>query len=94
MKIAKVIGTVVASHKDEKLAGAKLLVVRDVDLDTGALTGAPSVAIDTVGAGVGAIVLVVGGSSARLTERTRNAPVDAAIIGIVDKVECPHSNRR
>ena len=87
MKIAKVIGTVVATQKDERLAGAKLLVVRDVDLDTGQLSGAPTVAIDTVGAGVGATVLVVGGSSARLTERTRNAPVDAAIIGIVDTIE-------
>lgn len=87
MKIARVIGTVVATQKDLKLSGAKLLVVRDLDLATDQPVGAPMVAIDTVGAGLGDRVLVVSGSSARLTEGTRDAPVDAAIIGIVDVVE-------
>lgn len=87
MKIARVIGTVVATQKDAKLAGAKLLLVREVDVESGQLVGTALVAIDTVGAGVGALVLTVGGSSARLTEATRQAPVDAAIVGLVDAIE-------
>jgi microcompartment protein CcmK/EutM len=87
MKIARVIGTVVATQKDPKLIGSKLLIVQELDLDKETLIGSPVVAIDAVGAGIGEKVLVVSGSSARLTETTRNAPVDAAIVGIVDSVE-------
>lgn len=86
MRLGQVVGTVVATQKDEGLVGSKLLVVQEM-LPDGTLTGTYAVAIDTVGAGKGEVVLCVSGSSARLTQRTRNTPVDTAIIAIVDSVE-------
>ena len=86
MKLGKVIGTVVATQKSAALEGAKLLIVRDC-LPDGTLGSGYVVAIDAVGAGVGEIVLTVAGSSARITPRTQESPVDATIIGIVDSVE-------
>jgi ethanolamine utilization protein EutN len=83
----KVLGSVVCTRKDEKLVGTKLLVVQPVTLDNQMPDGKPLVAIDTVGAGEGEIVLVVSGSSARQTTKTQNTPVDAAIMGIVDCIE-------
>lgn len=87
MILARVEGTVVATRKDEGLEGFKLLVVRQV---TPTLEESKSflVTVDTVGAGVGEIVIVVGGSSARMTPVTKNLPVDSAIIAIVDTIEC------
>jgi len=86
MKLGKVIGTVVATQKNPALEGCKLLIVRDVAPD-----GKPGdgyvVAIDAVGAGAGEVVLTVAGSSARITPRTQDCPVDATVIGIVDTVE-------
>ncbi|RPJ49321.1 MAG: ethanolamine utilization protein EutN [Candidatus Latescibacterota bacterium] len=86
MVLAKVDGTVVATRKDEKLEGLKLLVVRVVDLE-GKPAGGSFVAVDAVGAGPGEIVLCAQGSSARLTPSTENRPVDAVIVGIIDTVE-------
>ena len=86
MKLGKVVGTVVATQKTEALKGTKLLVVAEC-----APGGEPmesyTVAIDAVGAGVDEIVLVVAGSSARITTETRDCPVDATIIAIVDTIE-------
>lgn len=87
MIVAKIIGNIVATTKDHKLNGKKLLVVQPVDMESMELDGKPLVAIDTVGAGQGEIVLVVSGSSARQTEITTGTPVDAAIIGIIDQIE-------
>ena len=87
MRLGKVIGTVVATQKDPKLVGWKLLMVRELKVD-GTPTETYVVAIDTVGAGIGETVLTVAGSSARLANRAEGVPVDAAIIGIVDTVEC------
>jgi microcompartment protein CcmK/EutM len=87
MRLGKVIGTVVATQKDPKLVGWKLLLVRELKTD-GTPTDAYVVAIDTVGAGVGETVLTVAGSSARLANRADSVPVDSAVIGIVDSVEC------
>jgi microcompartment protein CcmK/EutM len=84
--LAQVVGTVVSTRKDPGLLGLKLLLTREVDADFHA-TGAWVVAADAVGAGLGEIVLVAAGSSARLTESTREKPVDAVIAGIVDSVE-------
>ena len=86
MIIARVIGTVVATRKDERLSGAKLLLVRPITLQ-GEDESSYLVAIDTVGAGVREKVLVVSGSSARLAEGMKDRPVDAAIVGIIDTVE-------
>lgn len=87
MYSAKVIGTVVCTTKDEKLSGRKLLVVQPVSLLNMQYEGKPAVAIDSVGAGMNEIVLVVGGSSARQTSVTANTPVDATIMAIVDLID-------
>lgn len=86
MILGRVIGTVWATRKDEQLVGMKLQLVREVSLDLEP-TSNFVVAVDSVGAGVGEIVLVVQGSSARQTEQTRNKPVDAVISAIVDKLD-------
>ena len=80
MIIARIIGTVVASQKDERLEGKKLLIVRPINLD-GSDTSGYVVAVDTVGAGFHERVLVVAGSSARLAQNMKDAPVDAAAAG-------------
>ncbi len=85
MLIGQVVGTVVATRKDQELEGVKLLVVKGVDLD-GKTTNIVIVAADAVGAGVGELVLYAAGSSARQTEVTRNKPVDHVIMAIVDEI--------
>jgi microcompartment protein CcmK/EutM len=84
--LGQVVGTVVSTRKDAGLSGLKLLVVRELD-DRMAPTGALVVSADAVGAGFDEVVLVAAGSSARLTEETRDKPVDSVIVGIVDEVE-------
>ena len=84
MFLAKVRGTVVSTSKDERLVGFKLVVQRIGVEDE--YIGMPQVAVDTVGAGVGATVIVTGGSSARVSARP-DSPIDATIVGIVDAVE-------
>ena len=86
MTLGKVTGTVVATRKDEKLVGGKLLIVQDVDLD-GNILEKYSVAVDAVGAGVGELVLTAAGSSARITDVTKDKPVDSVIMAIVDTLE-------
>lgn len=86
MILAKVIGTVWATKKDDRLVGMKLQIVRPVELDYKEKTGF-FVAVDAVGAGVGEIVLVCQGSSARQTELTENKSVDATIMAIIDKLD-------
>ncbi|TMQ72575.1 MAG: ethanolamine utilization protein EutN [Candidatus Eisenbacteria bacterium] len=86
MLLAQVLGTVVSTRKDRGLSGLKLLLTREVD---GAFkpTGNFVVAADAVGAGADEVVLLAQGSSARMTEVSREKPVDAVIVGIVDAVE-------
>jgi microcompartment protein CcmK/EutM len=83
MQIGRVVGTVVSTAKEATLEGRKFLIVRILDVDAKE-TGAYVVAIDAVGAGVGEVVLVASGSSARMTEATRDRPSDAVIMAIVD----------
>ena len=85
MLIARVIGTTVSTIKDPKLPGQKLLIVRQTD-EHGEAFGKPYVAIDTVDAGVGDLVLTAAGSSARQTAITKDTPVDAVIMSIVDSL--------
>lgn len=87
MIIAKVLGTVVCTQKDEKLVGSKLQVVAPVGIVDLKQDGKPIVVVDSIGAGEGELVLVVTGSSARQTSKTQNTPVDAVIMGIIDSIE-------
>ena len=96
MFLARVTGNVVASQKDKTLNGQKLLVVEPLNVKYDESTQKPAslgntgraiVAIDVVGAGDGQFVLVVQGSSARMTDVTKNLPADAIIVGIVDSAE-------
>ncbi|MEE2834570.1 MAG: EutN/CcmL family microcompartment protein [Myxococcota bacterium] len=86
MKLAHVIGTVVSTRKEETIEGLRLMLLQPTD-GAGAASGAPLVAADAVGAGVGETVLFASGSSARQTVVTNNRPVDAVIMAIVDSVE-------
>ncbi|MEX2121068.1 MAG: EutN/CcmL family microcompartment protein [Pirellulales bacterium] len=91
MFVAKVTGSVVATQKVSSMVGHKLLVVEPYRVDPQdrthlVSTGRTFVAVDTVGAGHGEYVLIVQGSSARQTPETKNLPVDAVIVGIVDTV--------
>ncbi|MDP6529972.1 MAG: EutN/CcmL family microcompartment protein [Gemmatimonadota bacterium] len=86
MTLGRVVGTVVATRKEDRLSGFTLQVVEGLGLDMKP-TGAFVVAVDAVGAGAGEIVLTAAGSSARLTEQTLDAPVDAVIMAIVDALE-------
>ncbi len=86
MLIAKVIGTAISTIKDEKLQGRKLMVVQQTD-ESGNASGKPFVAIDSVDAGVGDLVLTASGSSARQTTITKDRPVDAVIMAVIDSLE-------
>jgi len=91
MFLARVTGSVVATQKVGSMTGHKLLAVEPLRVDPAQRdqlvgTGRTFVCVDTVGAGEGEIVLIVQGSSARLTPETEKLPVDATIIGIVDTV--------
>jgi ethanolamine utilization protein EutN len=91
MFMGRITGSLVATQKVKSMVGQKLLVVEPLrvnekDQSDLAPTGRTFVAVDTVGAGQGEIVLCVQGSSARFTPETKDLPVDAAVIGIVDQV--------
>jgi ethanolamine utilization protein EutN/carbon dioxide concentrating mechanism protein CcmL len=86
MQLGRVVGTLVATRKDEKMEGLRFLVVRQVNLD-GADTGSYVVAVDAVGAGLGEVVMYATGSSARQTVITDRRPCDAVIMAIVDTWE-------
>ncbi len=85
MLIARVVGNVVSTIKDEKLSGKKILIVREATTDND-LVGKPIAAIDTVDAGIGDLVLIAQGSSARLTQMTKDTPTDAVIMAIIDEL--------
>ena len=84
MHLGKVTGALVASRKEPMLDGLPLLVVRQLD-ESGEPSGGYVVAVDSVGAGVGEVVLFASGSSARQTQATRDKPCDAVIMAIVDQ---------
>ena len=85
MILARVVGTVVATRKDPRLEGKKLLIVKPISPD-GKDEPGYIVSVDTVGSGFGERVIAVAGSSARMAEGCKDTPVDNAIIGIVDDV--------
>lgn len=86
MQIAKVIGSVVSTSKSDRLTGLKLLLVRNIDLDTMKESGSPIVAIDAVGAGEGEVVMLCAGSSSRMTAITKDKPADCTITAIIDSI--------
>jgi microcompartment protein CcmK/EutM len=92
MLLGKVVGTVVATRKEEELIGLRFLLVKACDYD-GTPTGGVVVAVDAVGAGIGEVVLYAAGSSARQTKVTKDRPVDATIMAIVDLVEVDGESR-
>jgi carbon dioxide concentrating mechanism protein CcmL len=83
MQLARVVGTVVATRKEESIQGLKLLVVRPLD-ENGRDAGNPIVSADAVGAGQDEIVLIAAGSSARQTAMTDKRPIDSVVMAIVD----------
>ena len=86
MKIARVIGTTISTIKDEKVRGSKLLILRETD-ETGEFIGKSYVAVDLVDAGVDELVLTGHGSSARQTYQTKDCPVDAVVMAVIDHLE-------
>lgn len=87
MILGRVRGNVVSTTKSDKLSGYKLLIVVPINIDAFEEQGAPVVSIDTVGAGEGEVVMVVGGSSSRQTTATEGRPVDSTIVAIIDTVD-------
>jgi len=92
MQLGKIIGTVVSTQKDEKLVGLKFHIVQFVDTNIKP-TGNFVIAVDSVGAGVGEVVLTAAGSSARQTNITKDKPVDTVIMAIVDVLEIDGEQR-
>ena len=86
MKTAVIIGTVVATRKDERLVGKKLMLIQPVNLNKKPI-GEPLVAVDTVGAGIGEFVMFCTGTASRNACSDPKAPIDGAVIGIIDQVD-------
>lgn len=93
MVIGLVVGTVVATRKEQELVSLKFLLVKPCDTEGKPTSAQPVVAVDAVGAGVGEVVLYASGSSARQTVVTKDRPVDATIMAIVDSIEQDGQNR-
>lgn len=91
MRVAKVIGNIWATRKEERLSGLKLLLVKPLNVLNENDDLLPMVAADIIGAGVGETVLVVSGSSARSAAGDMSIPVDASVVGIVDDLEIDKS---
>lgn len=87
MVLGLVVGTVVSTRKEAELVSLKFLLVKPCDAEGKPTSAAPVVAVDAVGAGVGEVVMYASGSSARQTQVTKDRPVDATIMAIVDLVE-------
>ncbi len=92
MQLGKIIGTIVSSQKDEKLEGLTFHIVKSIDFD-GNPEGGFLVAVDAMGAGIGEVVLTASGSAARLTPITKDKPVDAVIMAIVDVIDIDGKER-
>lgn len=87
MILARVVGTVVATRKDPRLEGQKLLIVQTVSPEGEVKANSYLIAVDTVGAGVNDTVIAVSGSSARMADGLKESPVDTAVVGIVDQID-------
>ncbi len=85
MYIGKVIGTVVATRKDENLVGTKLMITQPLNKKLKPI-GEPLVAVDTVGAGIGELVIFTKGTAARIAAKKMDSPIDISIVGIIDEI--------
>jgi ethanolamine utilization protein EutN len=85
MRIGRIIGTLIATRKDEKLTGSKLMITQPLDIELNP-KGDPIVAVDTVGAGIGELIIYVTGTASRIAARKMDAPIDVAIVGIIDEI--------
>jgi microcompartment protein CcmK/EutM len=92
VKLARVVATVVATRKDPKLEGLKFFLLQDVGADL-QLTESIVVAADSVGCGVGELVLYASGSSARQTTQTDKRPCDATVMAIIDAIDHQNGER-
>lgn len=86
MHLGRIIGTVVATRKDEKLIGNKLMITQPLNLKLES-KGDPIIAVDTVGAGIGELVIYTTGTAGRIAARKLDSPIDVSIIGIVDEID-------
>lgn len=86
MLLGRVVGTLVATRKDDSLIGSKLMITQPLDLDYKPI-GESFVAVDTVGAGIGEVIIYAEGTASRNAARKHDAAIDAAIIGIVDNMD-------
>lgn len=86
MNIGKIVGTVVATRKDDTLLGCKLMITQPLTMDYKEI-GEPLIAVDTVGAGIGEVVIYTKGTAARNAARKRESSIDMAIVGIVDNID-------
>jgi ethanolamine utilization protein EutN len=86
MQIGKIIGTVVATRKDETLVGSKLMITQPLNFKK-EYYGRPLIAVDTVGAGIGEVVIYTEGTAARNAAKKRDSSINAAIIGIIDNID-------
>ncbi|MCR8744549.1 EutN/CcmL family microcompartment protein [Romboutsia lituseburensis] len=86
MQIGKVIGTVVATRKDDSLVGSKLMITQPLNFKN-EFDGKPLIAVDTVGAGIGELVIFTEGTAARNAAKKYDSSINAAIIGIVDNID-------
>ncbi len=91
MNLAKVIGTIWATVKDENLVGAKMQIIQPLDHNEKKV-GDAMVAVDTIGAGPGEIVYYTTAREATIPYPTRIAPIDASIVGIVDRIDIYRNN--
>lgn len=86
MQIGRIMGTVVATRKDDRLVGTKLMITQPLDLDLSP-KGEPLIAVDTVGAGIGELVIYAKGTASRIAANKLDAPIDASVIGIIDEMD-------
>lgn len=86
MRLGRVIGTVVATRKDESLTGNKLMLTQPLDIECNPI-GDAYIAVDTVGAGIGEIVITTHGTASRNAANKKNSAIDSAIVGIVDNID-------
>jgi ethanolamine utilization protein EutN len=86
MYIGKVVGTVVATRKDDRLIGSKLMITQPLNKKLESI-GDPLIAVDTVGAGIGELIIYVKGTAARIAAKKMESPIDISIVGIIDEID-------